>query len=490
MGLWAWLTIMNKLFVFGIGGTGARVIKSLAMLLAAGVPIKASRIVPILIDPDARNGDTVRTMNLLKLYKSIHAELGSREKGFFQTEIATLQDVWDDKNGRLSSGFNFPFLASNETFESFIDYHNLSNRSQDLLSLLFGKRSRESTLEVGFKGNPNIGSIVLNKLTESVEFNLFGRAFNPGDRIFIVSSIFGGTGAAGFPLLLKKFRSAESTFAGAGAIQNAIIGALTVKPYFGLQDNDTSAIDSNTFITKTKAALAYYQHNLQGLNALYYLADSISKSYQNSEGGEEQRNQAHLVEMVGALSLIDFMDYRDSELSEGRTVYHEYGLKSDAGNVRQVTFGHLPAETKTLIGQPLTQLSVFAKHFTEHLREAGRHPYHASLELDKKLDSEPFYKDLQTFFREHFYPWLRELHDNDRALRLFNLNTDLSLLINGGKPIREGKIIKSAVDFSYLDGLFTNLRTSVIRDKSPKDFMELMHQGIGKLFEENIKPLP
>jgi hypothetical protein len=481
---------MSKLFLFGIGGTGARVIKSLAMLMAAGVDIKASRIVPILIDPDARNGDTVRTMNLLKIYKNIHAELGKRDRGFFKTDIATLQDVWDDKDGKLSSGFNFPFLANNETFENFIDYHNLSNRSQDLLSLLFGKQSRESTLEVGFKGNPNIGSIVLNKLTDSPEFNSFGKAFNPGDRIFIISSIFGGTGASGFPLLLKKFRSTESTYAGAGAINNAIIGALTVKPYFGLHDSDTSAIDSNTFITKTKAALSYYLHNLKGLNALYYIGDTINKSYQNSEGGEEQKNQAHIVELIGALSIIDFLDYRDSELNEGRTVYHEYGLKSDARDVNQVNFGHLSAETKNLIGQPLTQLKVFAKHYTEHLREASRHPYHESLELGRKLDSEPFYKDLTTFFRDHFYPWLRELNDNERALRLFNLNNELSLLINGGKPIKEGRVFKTAVDYTYLDGIFTNLRTSVIRDKSSRDFMELMYQGTGKLFEENIKPLP
>src|SRR6476646_7149604 len=102
---------MSKLFLFGIGGTGARVIKSLVMLMAAGVDVKASKIVPILIDPDARNGDTVRTLNLLKLYKSLQGQLGNREKGFFKTDIATLQDVWDDKDGRLSSGFNFPFLA-------------------------------------------------------------------------------------------------------------------------------------------------------------------------------------------------------------------------------------------------------------------------------------------------------------------------------------------------------------------------------------------
>jgi hypothetical protein len=481
---------MSKLFLFGIGGTGARVLKSLTMLLAAGVPINASKVIPILIDPDARNGDTVRTLNLLKLYKSLRAETRSQERGFFRTEIATLQDIWDDKDGKISSGFNFPFLASNESFENFVDFHNLPNPSQDLLSLLFSKSSRESSLEVGFKGNPNIGSVVLNKLIDSNEFRSFGKVFQPGDRIFIVSSIFGGTGASGFPLLLKNFRSIDATYAGAGAINNSVIGALTVKPYFGLEDNDRSAIDSNTFITKTKAALSYYLNNLKGLNALYYLADNISKSYRNNEGGEDQRNQAHIVEMIGALSVIDFMDYREGDFESNRTIFHEYGLKSDAGTARQVGFQHLSTETKELIGKPVTQMMVFAKHFTQHLKEARRQPYHESLELDRKLGSDNFYRNLDTFFRDHFYVWLREMYHNDRAFRLFNMDNDLSLLISGGRQIKEGKLFKSAVEMNYLDGIFNNLRPAVIKDKSPADFMELMYQGTEKLFDENIKPLP
>ena len=50
-----------KTFVFGIGGTGARVLRSLTLLLASGVECK-SDIVPIIIDPD---------MNLISGYQSI-----------------------------------------------------------------------------------------------------------------------------------------------------------------------------------------------------------------------------------------------------------------------------------------------------------------------------------------------------------------------------------------------------------------------------------
>lgn len=43
---------MPKLYLFAIGGTGSRVVKSLVMLLSAGVPINASEIRLLIIDPD------------------------------------------------------------------------------------------------------------------------------------------------------------------------------------------------------------------------------------------------------------------------------------------------------------------------------------------------------------------------------------------------------------------------------------------------------
>ena len=77
---------MAKLFVFGIGGTGSRVIRSLVMLMAAGARIQnCDKIVPIIIDPDTQNGDMNRTVELLKTYKHLHDALGRRDEGFFHT---------------------------------------------------------------------------------------------------------------------------------------------------------------------------------------------------------------------------------------------------------------------------------------------------------------------------------------------------------------------------------------------------------------------
>ena len=47
---------------------------------------------------------------------------------------------------------------------------------------------------------------IMNDPAQRRDFLDFCQVFKPGDAIFIINSIFGGTGAAGFPLLLKNLR--------------------------------------------------------------------------------------------------------------------------------------------------------------------------------------------------------------------------------------------------------------------------------------------
>lgn len=81
---------MAKLYVFGIGGTGARVLRSFTMMLAAGVNIGADEIVPIIIDPDASNADLTRTVALMNNYRAIHSSLSFTKNNvstFFRKEL-------------------------------------------------------------------------------------------------------------------------------------------------------------------------------------------------------------------------------------------------------------------------------------------------------------------------------------------------------------------------------------------------------------------
>ena len=418
---------MPKLYIFGIGGTGSRVIRSLTMLLAAGATVEnCDKVVPIIIDPDAQNGDMTRTVELLKTYERLRRQLkpAPAPGEFFATEIQTLAGMAASENqprdARVKETFAYNFGGMDESYRDFLHYDDMPVESRHLVDLLFTPANLSSKLTVGFKGSPNVGSVVLNQLMSSPELEFFANSFAEGDRVFFISSIFGGTGAAGFPLLLKNLRNPRTTLPRAELLNQAPMGALTVLPYFNLLADDGSAIDSNGFITKTKAALAYYQKNIQQLNALYYLGDQSTGQLANHEGGSQQQNNAHFIEMVGALAVLDFMRQPADYLQHNQPLHYEYGLEED---VRQVTFKALdPGQSFRQIAQPLTQLQMLALWCRYHLPHTQEAPYANHLQLPRAWRDEEFYQQLQRFLQDNnfgFEAWLRELGTNERAFLPF-----------------------------------------------------------------------
>jgi len=86
---------MAKTYVFAIGCTGSRVLKSLSFLLASGVDCNSSEIIPIIIDPDKGNADKNRTIDILRTYQKIRKELNfdnEVENKFFRTQITSLNN--------------------------------------------------------------------------------------------------------------------------------------------------------------------------------------------------------------------------------------------------------------------------------------------------------------------------------------------------------------------------------------------------------------
>jgi hypothetical protein len=429
---------MGRLFYFGIGGTGSRVLKSLLFLLGSGVEINASEIIAIILDPDKGNGDLNRTLEILRAYQVVH-ETVKPEKGFFKTKISTLKSIAaKDSGANLSDDFlmHLSLDTQNSKFGTFIDYTTLpENIDQFFVKNFFSEKNLETDLDVGFKGHPNIGSVVLNELQNTPAFATFAASMQKDDRIFIVGSIFGGTGAAGFPLLLKNIRNAGNSVSNVEFLKNATIGGLTVMPYFKVSKNEESQIDSDTFMSKTKAALHYYLKNVKELNAMYYIGIPPVKEYENHEGSRAQENAAHFIEIASALSVVDFMSLNIS--GDSPTVYKEFGLERPVNN--KVLFNDLALATKNLIKKPLSQLYFFE----QFLRQ----------ELQKSISTQPWAQDgvkfdaafLQGEFLHHgiakfnsaFMKWLEELMHNAPSFEPFILNSshhDIFNLINDCPP--------------------------------------------------------
>lgn len=331
---------MNNLYVFAIGGSGERVMRSLIMLLAAGVKINANSVTPIFVDNDKNSAALTRCKNLISFYNnstdSGKAGIGTlcqllpaEQRGsFFQTKIndPVLLDIAGNQIGNLEQ------IIGNLSKEDELQRLVLEERN-----LLFSQDDLEMPLTVGFVGNPNIGSVVLNTLSfRDPQFATILQNASTGDGVVVVGSLFGGTGAAGFPLIVNSFMSS--------AKNRPTVGGVAILPYFDFESEDAHAahekiintekydVNSDSFSTKTRAALMYYDDYMsRQMDYLYYVGDDNRAHYPHYVGGAKQDNPVHVVELLGAMSLIDFA----KGSNQPTIVYKEpvLGLNDDqAGN--------------------------------------------------------------------------------------------------------------------------------------------------------------
>lgn len=491
---------MAKLFLFAIGGTGARVVKALSMLLASGVSIEnTDSIVPIIIDPDSSNGDLSRTVEILKTYKEIREKSYSDKAKFFRTKIQSLDELGD--GGFVSDNFKFDIDGvKEELFKEFIGYSELDLNNRAFASLLFSKANLNADMDVGFKGNPNIGSVVLNKFKTSEFFRKFANNFEENDRVFIISSIFGGTGAAGFPLILKNIRDADYSVPHHSFLKNAKIGAVTILPYFGVRQNEETSIDSNTFVSKTKAALSYYARNVSGnrsINALYYIGDKVVNEQEGADGSSRQRNKAHFVELASALSIIDFMSLSDADLNivNGEATspkYFEFGLRNESSSI---TFSDLAKETHDIIAKPVTQYSLFKSLYDNHYDELCKNKneawiYHGNNKLSKDHIEARFCNNI-TSFNKHYNEWLYEMLSSNvsfSAIDYSKSGKDIYNMVNG-VPSKKG-ILKDILEGSGLDhyrGVLSKEETGLDHLDSPKKLIALFSGATDKIINQKIK---
>ena len=478
---------MSKIYVFGIGGTGSRVLRSLTMLLAAGVECKADTIVPIVIDSDSAGGDVERTATLMRHYGEIRSKLdfdASTSNKFFRTEIK-----------EIVNNYHLPLSNTEDClFEDYMDVAGMSDANKALANVLFSQQNLHSDMQVGFKGNPNIGSVVLNQFEESEVFQDFANDFTADDKIFIISSIFGGTGASGFPLLLKTLRESHN-IANQNLVNNAHIGAITVLPYFKVKQDEDSAIDSATFISKAKSALAYYYRSISQNNTvdnLYYIADDTrSSTYENCEGGIDQKNNAHFVEMAAALSIIDFAN-SDKPM---QTLHKEFGIEKDTD---EIIFEDLGPRTVSPIRRTMTQFMMLAKYLDE-ANNYLHQPWARDRQLDSTFFNSDFIRNLKRNILDHYRHWLAEMDSQDRKFTPYNIpydfdnNNEIQLKRANGHRLFDlvkGVKIRKVASFDRNYDLFDN-RLNSTKDGSKngskeQQFMQLFYLATQRLVKEKF----
>ncbi|MCH9055554.1 tubulin-like doman-containing protein [Synechococcus sp. PCC 6716] len=303
-------------YIIAIGGTGARVVESFIHIASTGI-FGSEEIKIIFIDPDESNGNLQRSLTSLNQYSANHQLMAtsSRLCPWVQTPIGAME-LWSPFHGMLSRSLG-----------QFFNYEKYKVGGSDaplghLFDVLYTQQEREANLDVGFRGRPAIGSAIMSQLNleergrepwhsliQQIEQNTSLGKF---PKIFLCGSIFGGTGASGFPTIGRLLKNRLQQQGLTGRVK---MGGLLVLPYFQFiipadSDNEVCARPEQ-FLLNTEAALRYYRDR-SIFDTIYLLGEEqLNEVGRFSLGKNTQCNDPHFIEFLGALSIFHFFNNQD-----------------------------------------------------------------------------------------------------------------------------------------------------------------------------------
>lgn len=428
---------MNNLYVVAVGGSGERILRSFTMALIAGVDIKANKVIPVIVDNDANSRALTNCQDLIRAYRDskmpgVHAlykNISPEMPTFCHVDIAEpiVLDVSGGNIGDLNNVIGCPSSQGEK------DPNDKAIKSLNAeRELLFTDSELTMPLNVGFVGCPNIGSVVMNSMSLSDHQFQAVMSASQQDGVIVIGSLFGGTGAAGIPLIVNKLLQTNST-------DKPLIGVIAMLPYFQIDteenQNDTPElkkggynVHSDIFDLKTRAALMYYdKHMSKRLDYMYYVGDDNPSTFKKSLGGPNQDNPATICDLMAAMAIVDFTKGDNTEV----TTYKKpiWGF-SDNENVNSNTSGIFNADLKRSLVKfkMMEQVFIHPDLFPMAVKDEKKTwDFVKDIRFDEaKLasittDGLISFKDATglNFIIKAFDKWLRELSDGDqRAVRL------------------------------------------------------------------------
>lgn len=419
--------------MIGIGGTGARCMESFIHLNGAGL-LKDNQAVNLLyVDADVSCGNLTRTQQTVELYAKVK-KLRFGNKGIFKNDI-------------ISTGFWCPVEEGSNTLDDVFQTSSLVNKEETkplglLYKSLFSEQERTTNLDKGFRGHPAIGAAVMNQkmdVNDDPWKKLLPQINADKDaKIFLFASVFGGTGAAGFPTIARLLKEVLHKDGEGNCIAN--IGGALILPYFQFppsteEDAKEMQAKVDEFMVNTKSALDYYNKNdLLGpvFTSIYMIGDNeLAHVKKFSLGSKTQENESNVVELYAALAAFDFFnkDHYD------RGTVPMIGRKSKD----VITWDDLPdvcvnENLKDKMATYIRSLYAFKWNVLESLETIAKDESYDKYvawykDLVKKAGGIDVYhdKDMMDNFKalgdyaEHFFSWMNDIiNSSPRRVELVN----------------------------------------------------------------------
>jgi len=335
---------MDKLFVIAIGGTGMRCLESFTHLCAIGM-FDSQEIEVLTLDTDQTNGNKGRVEDLIRLYNRIKTS-GSTDGGT------------PNANTFFSSKLNLYRFYTNYSGQGRENYKNISKlntgtpaqqKANKLISDLFldNQTVQEFNLAHGYRAQTHLGSMLMyhgmieaaRNIARGVDVKPQERELGdfmtklelagPDARVFIFGSIFGGTGASSIPVIpkaLQEFVKIRSRGSSSIDFTKAKFASTLLTEYFTFNKpnekqksnkEDSVIADASFFALNSQAALQFYQSDptvQKCYKLLYHIGwpvesknvDDPSSGHQTITGGANQKNPAHITELLSACAAVDF----------------------------------------------------------------------------------------------------------------------------------------------------------------------------------------
>ena len=317
-----------KNFIVGIGGTGAKCLEHLLHCCASG--LGPEKLWVGMVDQDEANGNVSRTKIQLTKYMNLRRSLRdeakhdlSKDSNLFKTEITSNPDsVW------------LPLAGADPTLEQVIFYDSLKKEVKDLMDCLYAPAERKQNLSEGFRGKPNIGAAAMLATTADEKDVFWSQIYKAIDsarggeevRVFIISSIFGGTGASGFANIARRIKTIQKE---KNVTTNFHLGGALMLPYFTYdvpeEKKDELFAKPEEFLDQTKWALEYYSKLFEHdkiFDQVYVTGwDPLSKLKNFNMGGNLQNNPPLFSELYASLGALKFFA-SENKINDNQEIFH------------------------------------------------------------------------------------------------------------------------------------------------------------------------
>ncbi|MEZ4826408.1 MAG: hypothetical protein R3C61_08955 [Bacteroidia bacterium] len=341
----------ERIFIIGIGGTGMRCLESFVHLCAMGM-FDGTTVEMLALDTDRENGNFRRLYDLVDTYskcKGVNKEQHALKDTFFSAKINYYQFSHD--YARQDTG----------NFSRITKYGDLQYKSKDqaaLADLLLTKNTREFDLKHGYRAQTNLGSFLMHhNILEEVRTNHDGHLAKfisslvtaGQSKVFVMGSVFGGTGASSIPIIPKAFTEAARILMPGSSLKETFFGAILLTSYFSFKVPSSDYVTrqlvvatADKFALNSQAAMMFYNEDktVKQTYQKFYMLGTPGIDFQTSHGesetltgGAHQQNDSHFIELFAAFAAYDFFRSSNDELK--RTKGDPQGVKYFYRTIRE-----------------------------------------------------------------------------------------------------------------------------------------------------------